>query len=223
MKFTVLDEDEISEVTSEEVALGLTRSLSDPPTREESLAARYAVRASQLTTQERVFVAAFVRSSNRRQSALEAGYSEGHATTAASNLLLKPRIQNAIRDMQERMCRKYELKAERVVHELRCIAFVNMADFTEVEHDAEGNPVRRYVDINSISRDNMAAISELYYDRNGLRVKFADKSAALAQLARILGLIDADGPMKTFDDPAEKAPVFQVNFIKPKPTDESGS
>lgn len=90
---------------------------------------------------------------------------------------------------------RYQVTTDRVVAELARIAFANTLDYWRV--DRNGNPE---LDLSKITRDQGAAISEVIVDTymdgrstdarevKRVRIKLADKRAALVDLGRHLGL-----------------------------------
>ena len=149
----------------------------------------------QLTPAERIFVISYVETSNKTRAAIMAGYPEYRAADIARRLMSRPSINRAIEDYSQQICRKYGYTAERVLAEMWAIATSNIADFIEPVYNDKGDEVGRTIDIKDKTRRKLAAVSEIYQDRNGLRLKFYDKTAALTQLARITGLVD-DNTMK---------------------------
>ena len=86
--------------------------------------------------------------------------------------------------------KRTEVSADRVVTEFAKIAFANMRDYLPVK----GEPL----DLSRIDQDRMAAVEEIAIDesvgdfgvlRRRTRLKLRDKQAALAALARHLGMI----------------------------------
>jgi phage terminase small subunit len=97
---------------------------------------------------------------------------------------------------------KYEVTAERVIGELARIAFANVSDYVRVGPDGELE-----ADLRGCTRDETAALQEVAVEqfqrpgddkaRQGRRVKIklADKRAALVDLARHLGLFVEPSPL----------------------------
>jgi hypothetical protein len=99
--------------------------------------------------------------------------------------------------------RKLEIKADGVLQELGCLAFANMQDYITVQEDGSA-----YVNLTGLSREQMAAISELTIEeytegrgeekRNVRRTKFklSDKGTNLERLGRHFKLfVDKSSPM----------------------------
>ena len=139
------------------------------------------------------------------RAAIKAGYSK-HTATKANAQLRKGEIAARIGELHAqaadrerlalaRAAQRYDVTTERVIGELARIGFANALDYIKIGDD--GAP--RY-DLASISRDQGAAIQEIiideYKDGKGddardvrrIRLKLADKRAALVDLGRHLGL-----------------------------------
>jgi phage terminase small subunit len=99
------------------------------------------------------------------------------------------------RQATERAAAKYDVTAERVIGELARIGFANIYDLIEIGDDGEPR-----VNLAAISRDEAAALQEVTVERSRaahvgkahkgmrVRVKLADKRAALVDLGKHLGL-----------------------------------
>jgi phage terminase small subunit len=97
---------------------------------------------------------------------------------------------------------RYAVTKERIVGELARMGFANMLDYMTVQSD--GHP---YVDMTALNRDTAAAIVEATVDEytvppeagepddaaprpvRKIRVKLADKRAALVDLAKLKGMM----------------------------------
>ena len=153
------------------------------------------------------FAQAYVRgetAGNGGRSYLAAGYTCGPAWARmrAWELLKDPGVMRRIAELQqeaqaqeaqasERAIARLALSKERVLAELARIAFANMLDYVRVGADGAVE-----VDLARIDRDMGAAIQEVVVMpvREGgrhaprIRLKLADKRAALADLGRHFGL-----------------------------------
>ena len=65
---------------------------------------------------------AYVRTSNGRQAAIEAGWEPAAANAASRRLLNSDRISRAVRDEQDRICHGLGITARRVVAEVFNVA-----------------------------------------------------------------------------------------------------
>ena len=103
----------------------------------------------------------------------------------AQRLLRMPKIRARIADLRANAVRKTEITIDRVLDEVRCIAFVNPASV----YDASGN----LLPIKDIPEDTWRAIKSVEVLKNGTTlVKFFDKVQALERLMRFLGMFGKD-------------------------------
>lgn len=147
-----------------------------------------------LTPKQRAFKDEYLVDLNAAAAARRAGYSEKTADRIGHELLKKPEIAEAIRQALEERSKRTEITADRVLQELALLAFANTLDYHRI---VDGEPV---IDLSALTRDQAAALSELsvddYLDGRGpdarqvrrVKVKLADKKAALELLGKHLGL-----------------------------------
>jgi phage terminase small subunit len=173
-----------------------------------------------LTPKQRRFVEEYLIDLNGTQAAIRAGYSVDSAKEIAYENLTKLHIAEAIAARRAEMSAKAGLSAERVLDELQKLAFANMQDFMRVT--SSGEP---YIDVSLLTRDQAAALQEFtvedYTEGRGedardvkrVRIKIADKRAALVDLGKHLGIfaditkhqqLDADG------NPMTPGPTFVI-------------
>lgn len=139
-----------------------------------------------LTTPERRFVLTYVRTSNGRQAAIEAGYPAPVAQKTANRMLYTERIRRAIRDEQDRITRNLGITAQQVIANLMNLASSNMGDYLEAQYDEQGNYLGRTINLEHLSRQQMACVQEYSLGADGMpRVKLYDKKAALDTLAKM--------------------------------------
>lgn len=173
-----------------------------------------------LTPKQRRFVEEYLIDLNGTQAAIRAGYSVDSAQQIASENLCKPLVAQAIADRRAELSTKAGLSTQRVLDELQKLAFANMQDF--MRFTADGEP---YVDVSMLTREQAAALQEFtvedYTDGRGddarevkrVKIKLADKRAALVDLGRHLGIfaditkhqqLDANG------NPMTPAPTYII-------------
>ena len=126
------------------------------------------------------------------------------ATRAASRLLRNVKVQSRIRELQAAVQKQLHFDQIDVLRELAKIGFANIGDYAVVGKD--GLP---RIDMSNTTRDQMAALTEItnevtkearYNEETGeelpeirkVRIKLADKRAALVDLARHFGAFNAD-------------------------------
>ena len=141
-----------------------------------------------LPVKRQAFVKEYVLDFNATQAALRAGYSERTAKAQGSRLLTYADVQAAIQEATAARFRKNEATAERVIEEYRRIAF---ADTTNAIYIKGGHV---YVtDTDQLTDEQKAAIAEISETKDGIKVKFHSKQAALDALAKHLGLFTEAG------------------------------
>ena len=162
-----------------------------------------------LNARERRFVEEYLIDLAPRRAAIAAGYS---AATAASNSYgwvaddrAKPHLFHAVRAAQDERARRSAVTADKVLAELARIAFADIRKAVAwrappAPEDAAGGRAKKpppgisLVDSDALDDDTAAAIAEVSQTASGLKVKMHDKRAALAGIARHLGLF-ADRPV----------------------------
>ena len=143
----------------------------------------------ELTAKEVIFVAAYLVDLNGQKAAKAAKY--GTPRITAYRVLARPVVQAAIEAGQAAKMAKFEIDGDRVVRELVKLGLANMADYTIKIMNAD----RTYLsfDATNLTRDQMAAISEVGFDQHGRpKIKMHDKQAALVALGKHLGLFRED-------------------------------
>lgn len=148
-----------------------------------------------LTDKQSKFVDEYLVDLNATQAAIRAGYSHRSAGTIAAELMANPEIKTALDAAKADLRKRTEVTQERVVAELAKLAFSNIEDFTHLTTD--GDPV---IDLTKADRDQFAAITEIttedFTDGRGkdardvkrVKIKLADKRAALVDLGKHLGM-----------------------------------
>lgn len=140
------------------------------------------------------FVAEYLIDLNASEAAVRAGYSRKTARSIASELLTKPDIAAAVVEKQAKQLAKADLTAERVLEELRRLAFFDVAEF----FDDSGN----LKPVSDIPKEARAAIAGIEVARANLdpkdgkkseewlhKIKLAPKQASLEMLAKHFGLL----------------------------------
>lgn len=156
-----------------------------------------------LSLKQKRFVAEYLIDLNAAQAAIRAGYSAKTARKTGCKNLTRPGIAEAVAAAQSKMAAKLEITAEGVLQEFALIGFANMADYMKVGPD--GDP---WLDFSKLTRAQAAALAEVTVEdfkegrgedaRDVRRVKFKlhDKRAALADLAKHLGLFERDNEQR---------------------------
>lgn len=139
------------------------------------------------------FVDEYLVDLNATQAAIRAGYGEAGAHVQAHRLLSNVKVEAAIAQKRAELSKKTELTQERVLLELKRIAFSNMKDLAKWSDDIGV----QFNDLGEMPDDVSAAISEISSDATHLkggmilvkrRVKLHDKMKALDMIAKHLDL-----------------------------------
>lgn len=144
-----------------------------------------------LTPQQKKYVREYLFDLSVTKAAIRAGYSIKTAAFSGSRLMGDPRVKEAIKEAQTELGDKTGITPERILQEYAKIAFANIKDYMSQNEDGE-----TVVDLEAISRDAAAAITEINVEntrtKSGvikkIKVKPADKIAALTQLGKHLGM-----------------------------------
>lgn len=153
-----------------------------------------------LTAKQARFVAEYLVDANATRAAIRAGYSEKSAGDYACQLLRKTQVREAVNEQRRAQAARTRITADRVLHELARIGFVDIGD---VASWGESGAVQ-VVPSEDMTADHRAALSEVTFTetgggttRNGderervvtVRVKMHDKAKALGLLCKHLGLL----------------------------------
>lgn len=109
-----------------------------------------------------------------------AGYDVSNPASANAlgyRMLRIPEIEEQIKVEMDKRSRRTQVTADRVLRELALIAFSNLGDY--VVPDEDGNPV---FDFLGITRDQLAALSEMTIDSEPVRLTKAGMKAAEGQV-----------------------------------------
>lgn len=183
-----------------------------------------------LTPKQRKFALEWLKDCNGTQAAIRAGYSPRSARMQAARLLTKRNVQEVLSGKVERA----EISADRVLEELRRLAFSNMADYMTV--DASGVSG---LDLSKLTREQAAAIQEIVEDTTGgsgdgerrlvlrTRFKLASKLQALELLGKYLKLfvdrVEVTGIEALADRLAKARKVVQIDIPPQLPPGEATS
>lgn len=153
-----------------------------------------------LTGKQDKFVTEYLKDLNATQAAIRAGYSKKTARIIAAQNLSKVNIQAAIEAGQARRRHRMDVSVDSVVAELAKLGFYDIRKAVEwgnvPEMDGDGEiqsyPVK-LVPSDDVDDDTAAAITEVSLTRDGVKVKLADKRAALESLLKHLSAVPNGG------------------------------
>lgn len=163
----------------------------------------------QLTPLQERFVEEYLVDLNGRQAAIRSGYSARSAADLAYRNLRRPAIAAAVdRGLRQAV----STTRARVVEELAAIAFADAADYFAWGPD--GVSVKASDGLDRRLTRAVAEVSETRTSAGGaIRVKLADKLAALEKLARALGMFREQPAERTDGDeppPANRREVAKA-------------
>lgn len=152
-----------------------------------------------LTAKQERFVAEYLIDLNATQAAIRAGYSEKTAEQQGHQLLKKTLVAAAIAEAQAKRQTRTEITQDRVLAELARIGFADIrkavrwgrSPIDDESENASKNGLGIYpvelVGSDEIDDDTAAAITEVSLTAQGVKIKMADKKAALDTLLKHLG------------------------------------
>jgi phage terminase small subunit len=140
-----------------------------------------------LTKKQKVFCEEYLIDLNATQAAIRAGYSPASAYSIGNENLNKPEVRAYIDRALAERSKRTGVTAERVLHELAKVAFLNATDVVDIKNATL---------IEGASSDDTAAIASVKVktiplpDGVGVEreVRFADKLKALELLGKHLGM-----------------------------------
>lgn len=148
-----------------------------------------------LKPQHRQFLREWLVCRHGEKAALAAGYAERSARSTASTILAREDVRAAIAEAEGKLQATHEDELERILDELRRIAFGGLGDFLRVTPD--GDP---FIDLSRASREDLNTLDsaeiEDFTDGRGenardvrrVKIKRADRLKALELLGKHFGL-----------------------------------
>jgi phage terminase small subunit len=143
---------------------------------------------TKLTPRQQAFVEAYIITLNATKAATEAGYSAKTAKSQGQRLLTNDDVANALADAMKKRSERTEITADRVLHELAAIAFLDPGKVFTPTGD-----VRSLDDMDASVRRAIASV-ETFSSTDGdaintvKKVKMNDKLRALELLGKHLAL-----------------------------------
>lgn len=158
----------------------------------EPVRARHAVRLEAMNARQTRFVSAYVLCGNATEAAIKAGYARKAAQEQGSRLLSKAMIRNAVNEKQAKRLERNELSADRVLEELRRLAFADMRGF----FDAKGD-LKPIAEMSAEQGSQLAGLEVIIKNAKAgdgqtdtvHKFKLWDKTRALESLAKHFGLL----------------------------------
>ncbi|MBK5926866.1 terminase small subunit [Rhodobaculum claviforme] len=88
-----------------------------------------------LNARQEAFAAAYVRSMNATQAAIEAGYSANGASSKGWDLLRNVKVQARIEELQTEIMARNDVEADRLIRHLYLIAMADASDLVQLHVD----------------------------------------------------------------------------------------
>lgn len=145
-----------------------------------------------LTPKQERFVQEYMVDLNATAAAERAGYKDPNI---GRQLITKNNVAAAIRKAQQKLQKRTEITQDMVIAELAAVAFASGADYKKVV-SKDGVVAVGAVPTGSLTRSQLAAVTEIRETQFGVDIKLADKMRALELLGKHLGMFDgkqADG------------------------------
>lgn len=140
-----------------------------------------------MTPKQEQFCLEYLVDLNATQAAIRAKYSPRTARAIAYRLLTKAAIQEEIAKLRIGQQERTQITADRVIEELARIAFARIDQV--VECTGQTVTIRSFADL---PEEVLAAVESVQKTKDGIKVKFHNKIAALDQLGRHLGIFEKD-------------------------------
>lgn len=142
-----------------------------------------------LTAKQLRFVEEYLVDCNAAAAAVRAGYSPNGAKVTASQLLTNPNLAAEVERRMGTRSQAVKIEAEEVLRRFAVLAGSDIGSY--LEYDDDGVTVKALSDLTPEQR---MCISEVYEERDkegnkSIRLKLHDKTDALKQLAKHLGLL----------------------------------
>lgn len=143
-----------------------------------------------LTAKQERFVAEYLIDLNATQAAIRAGYSEKTADQQGSRLLANVKVAAAIAEAKAKREKRTGITQDRVVAELAKLGFYDIRKAVRwgakptISDDGETVYPVEMVASEDMDADTAAAVSEVSLTAQGVKIKMADKRAALEALLR---------------------------------------
>lgn len=100
----------------------------------------------------------------------------------AYELLDHPKIKARIKEIQDRLKKKSDISKERILEELRCIAFANIRDFVEIK---EGQVT--FKDSKDWTDEMSRAVESVKNTKDGIEIKLNGKGWSISRICKMMG------------------------------------
>jgi phage terminase small subunit len=152
---------------------------------------------TKLTAKQQRFISEYLIDLNATQAAIRAGYKAKNADQVGPRLVARSRVSEAIALAMAKREKRTEVTQDRIVAELAKLGFSDIRKAVEWGRgvavlDADGNVLIgngvALIGSSDVDDSTAAAIAEISQTKEGIKIKFHDKRAALVDLGRHLGI-----------------------------------
>lgn len=163
----------------------------------------------ELNAKQRRFVDEYLIDLNATRAAKRAGYSEKTADNIGAELLRKTWVKHAIEEEQAKRSARTGITAERILEELRRIAFADKRRL--IKWGPDGVKLRQCDDLADEDAVSVSEISETVTQFGGsLKLKTHDKVKALELLGKHIGMFGDQSDKPGDDAPAPTRVIVEV-------------
>lgn len=142
-----------------------------------------------ITEKQRVFADEYVKCLNATEAYIKAYGTKDkkQAGNLGSRLKNHPEVKDYIKKRIERVSKRAEIEAEKVMELLAAIAFTSPADFARI--DTEGGKQKLlWQDIESLPEDVKKAIAVIKNTPSGIAIETLDRMKAIDMLMKYMGI-----------------------------------
>lgn len=152
----------------------------------------YSDTGHELTVEEQLFCRSYIIDRNEVAAMRRLGYDmdAGVLRRRAQKMLLNPEVQGCIEALAKRMMDNLQITAERVNEGMAAIAFADLGEIMEFDHTGV-----RFIHSKYWTKEQRMALAGVKMTKDGVEVKFHDRSKALEFLGKQLNLVDDEKEM----------------------------
>jgi phage terminase small subunit len=136
---------------------------------------------SGLPPKRELFVLYYLQTYNHKQAAIKAGFSARSASSRGSEVLLDPRVHEALERIKAVMSKSLYLSARDIVDEYIKVAFADITDYVQFD--------KQSVNLKDSEQVDGSLITEVKQGRDGITIKLADKMKALERLEKLFEIM----------------------------------
>lgn len=172
-------------------------------------------KCQELTEKQKQFAVEYLVDFNATAAAKRAGYSAKTASAAASRLLTNVKVQQLIKQEQDKLFERTEIKVEDILEHIACVAFYDVNDYIQLNGD--GN-LMALKDISGLTKKQRKAVKSIKNGKYGIEIEFDSRTKALEMLMDYYNV--GKGTTDTNDDEEEKTGVVMMPAREEKPSDQ---